>query len=100
MRANTVMPLALTSASSRFIVGSGSKSLGTTINPSAGIFGLDGWVGLLTIGSERLPCTIPSAPWMEGREPVPDLIGDRERKRASGWGDLYLACFCGRGNVR
>src|SRR5580700_3704607 len=49
MRANTVMPLALTSASSRFIVCSGSKSLGTTINPSAGIFGLDDWGALLSI---------------------------------------------------
>src|SRR5712671_5042032 len=66
MRANTVMPLALTSASSRFIVCSGSKSLGTTINPSAGIFGLDGWVGLLSIGPERPPRTIPNSP-PEGR---------------------------------
>ena len=72
MRANTVMPLALTSASSRFIVRSGSKSLGTTINPSAGIFGLDGWVGLPSISSEPLPCTIPNSPCRG--EPVPDLI--------------------------
>src|SRR6185503_13417395 len=54
MRANTVMPLALTSASSRFIVCSGSKSLATTINPSAGIFGLDDWGAFLSIANHWL----------------------------------------------
>src|SRR6266851_4173761 len=84
MRANTVMPLALTSASSRFIVCSGSKSLGTTINPSAGIFGLDGWVGLLSIGSERPPRTIPSSPLEGGACPRldPRFRGDVSRAQA------------------